>query len=283
MKTTIRKNVLTLTLTGILALTLSGCVAANPFIVTDESKEQAKEEVLQEEYATAEKETVQIDFLQPLKFSTTGSIMVNDKELSFVDTSKNPGFNESGASIETIKSTTDNHAIESMIITYAKTEKYDTPVISTMPDEKYLLPAQSTGSGSSLSFYVELKNPLIEEEIAASLNESIKDETKQAGKFGTSQDGAPDYMVYISSVDGSMIVQGPSIDGMTDPNSQNALTGMEETDILSGKTKVLYYSYADAAGKNKVIEIHPTEQPYYDVDKQEIVIDWVISEPKDIP
>jgi hypothetical protein len=279
MNTTVKRKIIGLILVSILTSSLSGCIAGNPFIVTEQDKQQEKEEVLQEEYATAEKGNVQIDFLQPLKFSTTGSIMVNDRENNFVDPTKNPGFNETGVSIETIKSKTDNHVIESIVITYAITEQYDTPIISTMPDEKYLIAAQSTGTGSDISFYVEANNTVIEEELADSLNKAIKNKTKQVGEFATSQDSVPDYMIYVSSVDGSMIVQGPSIEGVTDPNSQNALTEIPEVDTKTGKTKVLYYSYTDAAGENKVIEISPAEQPYYDVEKQEIAINWVISEP----
>jgi hypothetical protein len=294
MKTITKRKIASLILAGILTTSLSGCVTGNPFIITKESKQQEKEEKVNNAYANVKKETYVLGQLEALKFSTTGYITINNEKYNFVDPSQNPSFNRTGIEIKTIKSEVDKNAIGSIEITYATKEGVekgdDLPFIDLEPD-KYLLAQSSTVSGGSgsdpyINFHVELNGSEIEDELVASLNKAVETKIGQPNAFvkEPAQYDSSIYRILVADNSGSMSISGPDLPGISDPTYGNYFPGMLEANTFSDEIhppEPLHYKYVDASGKNQLIDISAVEQPYYDIEKQQIAIEWVITEPKE--
>jgi hypothetical protein len=272
MHTTTKRSIKSLTLASILILSLSGCVADNPFIV---EKEQAK---VEQEKSNVEAEQVvyRLENLGMLRYSTTGYMNFKGLKYNLEDTTGNPTFEETGISIEVNRNTQDN-SIDSIDVTYLKGKGI--PKIELLPfsdtesevtnreSEKYITVTQSIRDPSDrvdvISFIIE-PSVFLTDDINASLEEAI------AAKSGT-----PSYAFNNIELNerGDITINGPVVQGMTDANSYT-YTGKPDG-------KKLLYVYPDADTNLKLIEITLAEEPYYDIDQQKLIINWNISEPTD--
>jgi hypothetical protein len=281
MNTTAKRSTKSLILSGILILSLSGCVAGNPFIVTEDKLTKGTSQV-DGQYVKEQALHYSIDDLNTslLRYSTTGLILVNGEKYSISKFSKqsNPAYEQTGIDI-TIRESMRPGNVESLAISYAPEKGL--PTFELLPEEKYISaePSQvvKTGDIEIIKFPIEVKQTL-NQDILTSLQTSWERQTKQpVDTAGYNVEVTPD---------GKINIFGPEVPGVTDETTGNVYTIDPAYGVSSNSSQdkdrepmsSIFYGFTDG-DKSLAIEATLIMAPYYNTYEGKLVVEWNISKP----
>jgi hypothetical protein len=272
MKSIKLKKAVTLIAALTLLLTLSSCTAQN------QNNEKNS-------YDGEEKVSYDLSSSSLLRYSTTGYLLIDGKEYSFVHPETNPPYSETGIQLDVTQSL-DKHGVESITLTHAKIK--ETPIVRLaeyVPDleskinntEKFISTNGPSMENLTNEQLIEEFSLSAESSLAYAFDKSLAKNIRY--KLGSNIDIYNQKIKLIHSVIISkrVTIDGGSIEGFIGKRD-NTYIKQETTD--NGE---FYVDYYDEAGIHYFVAVTLAELPYYDLNKKELVANWVISDPEVVP
>jgi hypothetical protein len=278
-----KNSVVTFISTGIIIATLAGCTGGSLIPIARPIEPQPD---TPNDFSNSETETYILEDAELLRYSNSGYLGLNYMDFDLTHPERNPTFKESGIEIK-VTPTIDNHGPDKIEITYVKDQGIllINGGLNTIPDKFLIRPAgkevkQYLKQGSRLpdgtvsfeesdSFPADALvlslEPLFEKDVTTSLEQIILEKTGQPADF-------TDYTIDANEL-GVISLNGPGVERILEGN--NSYT-QEPGKPATGE---FYYTYSDSEYHEYAVQVSLQESPYFDIDTQELVINWVISEP----